>query len=39
MATEAARHSFLPQAERDVALETIAVFSAGLLPRAPVVLA
>ena len=39
MATEAARHSFLPQADRDVALETIAVFSAGLLPRAPVVLA
>ena len=39
MATEAARHSFLPAFDRDVALETIAVFSAGLLRPAPVVLA
>ena len=36
MATEAARHSFLPAIERDVALETIAVFSEGLLRPAPV---
>ena len=39
MATEAARHSFLPAFERDLALETIAVFSAGLRRPAPVVLA
>ena len=39
MAAEAARHSFLPASERDVALEIIAAFSTGLLPRVPVVLA
>ncbi len=37
MAAEAARHSFLPQAQRDAALEAIALFSAPLLAPVPVV--
>ena len=37
MATEAARHTFLPEAQRDAALEAIAQFSAPLLPPVPVV--
>lgn len=37
MATEAARHSFLPEVQRDAALEAIAAFSAPLLPPVPVV--
>jgi adenosine deaminase len=37
MATEAARHAFLPAAQRDAALEAIALFSAPRLPPVPVV--
>lgn len=37
MAAEAARHSFLPEVQRDAALEAIALFSAPLLPAVPVV--
>jgi adenosine deaminase len=37
MATEAARHSFLGEAQRDAALERIAAFSAPLVPPPPVI--